>query len=80
MQLEMHQNDASREVSKLSIEDFFYHKVFRKINDFIAHGRIKKSIRKYWIQYLPILFFHTGVCNEIVDFSKHIIIKKIGKL
>ena len=40
MLFEMHQNDASRKVSKLSIEDFFYHNVFRKINNFIAHDKL----------------------------------------
>ena len=39
----MHRNDASRKASKLSIEDFCYDNVFRKINNFIAHEKLLVS-------------------------------------
>ena len=34
---------------------------FSKLNP--KHPVWKKSNGKYWIQYLPILFFHTGSLN-----------------
>ena len=54
MQFEMHRNDASRKASKLSIEDFFYHNVFSKINNFIAHEKpLFSSPVKIWPLVYP---------------------------